>query len=83
MCVVLHNSHFGMELKIEKGVIPESKEWCGDFSGGPVVKNLLCNTRGAGSTLGPGTKIPHAVGQLILHTTTAEPVCSNEISCMM
>ena len=48
-----------------------------------MVKNLLCNTRGAGSILGPGTKIPHAVGQLILHTTTTEPVCSNEISCMM
>ena len=33
-----------------------------DFPGGPVVKNLLCNARDAGSIIGQGTKIPHAAG---------------------
>ena len=31
-----------------------------DFSGGPVVKTLLCNAGGAGLMPGQGTKIPHA-----------------------
>ena len=34
-----------------------------DFPGGPVVKNLPCNAEDAGSILGWGTKILHAVGQ--------------------
>ena len=36
----------------------------GDIPGGPVVKNLLCNTGDAGLIPGWGTKIPHAAGQL-------------------
>ena len=47
-----------------------------DFPGGPVVKNLPSNAGDAGSIPGRGTKIPHAVGQLSLHTATTEPVCS-------
>ena len=31
-----------------------------NFSGGPVVKILLCNARGTGLMPGQGTKIPHA-----------------------
>ena len=34
----------------------------GDFPGGPVVKTLCFQCRGAGSIPGRGTKIPHAVG---------------------
>ena len=32
-----------------------------DFPGGPVVKNLPCNTGNMGSIPGQGTKIPHAM----------------------
>ena len=34
----------------------------GDFPGGPVVKTLPSKAGGAGSILGQGTKIPHALG---------------------
>ena len=44
-----------------------------DFPGDPVVKNPPSNAGDAGSIPGWGTKIPHAVGQLSLHTTTTEP----------
>ena len=54
-----------------------------DFLGGPVVKNLPCNVGDMGSNPGRGTKIPHAVEQLSLHTTTTEPTRHNERSCMM
>ena len=37
-----------------------------DFPGGPVVKNLPSNAGDAGSIPGQETKIPHALGQLIL-----------------
>ena len=43
------------------------------FPGGPVVKNLLCSTGDAGLILGQGTKIPHAMEQVSLCATTAEP----------
>ena len=48
-----------------------------DFPGGPVVKNLPYNARGTGSIPGQGTKIPHAMGQLSLRTTTTELTCLN------
>ena len=48
------------------------KVQCWDFPGGPVVKNLPCNAGDAGSTPGPGTKIPCAMEQLC--ATTTEPV---------
>ena len=35
---------------------------CGDFSGGPVVKNPPFNAGDTGSIPGWGTKVPHAVG---------------------
>ena len=35
-----------------------------DFPGGPVVKNLPCNTKDMGSIPGKGTKTPHASEQL-------------------
>ena len=35
-----------------------------DFSGGPLVKNLLPNTGDVGSIPGQGTKIPQAIGLL-------------------
>ena len=48
-----------------------------DFPGGPVVKNPLSNAGDLGSIPGQGTKIPHAVGQLSLHTTTTDPTRLN------
>ena len=57
--------------------------WLGDFPGGPVVKNLPWNAGDIGSIPGQGTKIPHATKQLSLHTITREPVCHNEISCLL
>ena len=39
--------------------------------GGTAVKNLPCNARDAGSIPGLGTKIPHAVEQLSLSSTSA------------
>ena len=39
-----------------------------------MVKNLPANAGDTGLIPGPGTKIPHAVEQLNLCTTTTEPV---------
>ena len=39
----------------------------GNFSGGPVVRNLSSNAGDAGSTPSQGTKIPDATEQLSLH----------------
>ena len=47
-----------------------------DFIGGPVVKNLPSSAGDVGSIPGPGTKIPHAAGQLSPHAATTEPGCS-------
>ena len=55
----------------------------GDFPGDPMVTNLLCNTEDAGSILGQGTKIPHAVEQLSLHVTTRESMCCNKRTSML
>ena len=60
-----------------------SKPLFGDFLGGPVVNNLLSNAVDSGSTLGQGTKIPHAMGQISLNATTREkPTHCNERSRM-
>ena len=48
----------------------------GDFPGGPLVKNSPSNVEEVGSIPGQETKIPHAVGQLSLHTST-EPTHHN------
>ena len=45
----------------------------GDFTSGPVVKNLPSNAGDAGLIPGQGTKIPRAAGQLSLRATTTEP----------
>ena len=45
---------------------------CGDFPGGPVVKNLPTNAGEVGSIPGQGTKIPHAMEQLSLSVATTE-----------
>ena len=50
---------------------------CGrDFPGGPVVKNLPSNAGNTGLIPGWATKIPHAAGQLSLHTAATQPVPS-------
>jgi len=42
------------------------------YPGVPVVTNPPCNARDTGSIPGPGTKIPHAKGQLRPSTATTE-----------
>ena len=44
----------------------------GDFLGGPVVKNLPCNTGDTGSILGQETEIPQASEQISPRITTTE-----------
>ena len=58
--------------------VPQSR----DFPGGPVVKNPPSNAGNVGSIPGWGTKIPHAAGQLSLHTLerascNRDPACRN------
>ena len=51
-----------------------------DFPGSPVVKNPPCN---AGNVIpGQGSKIPYAMNQLSLRTTTSEFECHNGQSWM-
>ena len=50
----------------------DNKNSSGDFPGGPVVKNPPSNAGDVGSIPCRGTKIPHAMGQLIPRTTTTE-----------
>ena len=47
----------------------------GDFSGGPMVKHMPCNTGDVGTIPGQGTKI--------LYATTRESVCYNKRPYMM
>ena len=49
-----------------------------DFPGGPVVKNPPSNAGDTGVIPGRGTKIPHAVGQLSLHTRSRAQVPQRE-----
>ena len=51
-----------------------------EFPGGPVVKNLPCNAGDMGSVPGRGTQIPHAMGQLSLHTSRQNP-CATVKRC--
>ena len=55
-----------------------------DFPGGPVVKNPPSTAGDAGSISGQGTKIPHATGQLSLHTPQLLSLCAStrEPSCL-
>ena len=43
-----------------------------DFPGGPVVKNLSCNAGDMGWIPGWGTRTPHTMEQLNLHTINTE-----------
>ena len=53
----------------------------GNFPRGPVVKNTPSNAGDVGLIPGQGHKIPHALGQLNLCTTTREkPLCHKERS---
>ena len=53
-----------------------------DFPGSSVVKNSLGNVGDVGLIAAQGTKIPHALGQLSLLTTSRESVSLEERSCM-
>ena len=48
-----------------------------DFSRGPVVKSLPASIGDRGSTPGPGTKRPHATGQVGPRAITTQPVLSS------
>ena len=48
-----------------------------DFPGSPVVKNLPCNAGNVGLIPGQDSKIPYAMNQLSLRTTTSEFECHN------
>ena len=45
----------------------------GDFPRGPGVKNPACTGQDSDSIPGWGHKVPHAIRQLSLYTTTTEP----------
>ena len=62
----------GHSSELTKGDHHVTRGLGGDFPGGPVVKNMPCNAGDSSSTPDPGTKIPHAVGQLSLCTATTE-----------
>ena len=49
----------------------------GDFPGGPVVKNLLCNAGDTVSIPGQRIKIPHALEQLSPYTAAPKSMCHN------
>ena len=53
----------------------ERKRTPWDIPGSQVVKNPPANAEDVGLIPGPGTKIPHAMGQLSLCATTTEPTC--------
>ena len=54
------------------GILCSHKKNDRHFPGSPVVKNPPYNAGDAGLISDQGTKIPHATGQLSLHTTTTE-----------
>ena len=72
-----------------------SKDYAGDFPGGPVVKNLPCNAGDMCSIPSGETEIPHVSEQLNPHVKTTVPELSgagatareliyhNERFCMM
>ena len=49
-----------------------------DFPGGPAVENSPCNAKDSGSIPGQETKIPHALEQLSLRSTTMETSFSED-----
>ena len=53
----------------------------GDFVGGPVVKNLPCNSGDLSLIPGQGIKMPRAEEQLSPHVTSTEHATSRESKC--
>ena len=67
-----------------------AKKICGDFPGGPVVKNPPCHEEDVGSIPDQETKSPHAAGQLspcipqLLNQHALEPESHNwKASCVL
>ena len=52
--------------------------WHWDFTGGPVAENPPSNAEDVGLIPGPGTKIPHAPGQLSLCDKMKDPKHHNK-----
>jgi len=69
-------AHSKVILQVER---KKTQDWLRDFLSDPVVKNLISNAGHKGSILSQGTRIPHALGQLSLHTTTTKPTYLNKI----
>ena len=55
---------------------------CRDFPGGPVVKTLPFNARGAGLIPGLGAKIPHALGPKSQKTYNRSNIVANSIKTL-
>ena len=65
-------------------IIKSSYHIFGDFLGGPVVKNLPCNSGDVSSIPGWGTKIPHAAEHLRSNTVKINKYIFKKLSsfCM-
>ena len=50
----------------------------GNFPGGPVVENPLCDAQDTGLIPGRETRIPHTMEQLSLNATMRDPACCHE-----
>ena len=62
-------------INVYNGILlSHKKEWNWDFHGASVVKNQSSNAEDASLIPGPGTKLPHALGQLSPHAATTEPM---------
>ena len=64
------------QLALEVGM-EENKIKVGDFSSGPMVKNLPSNAGDVSLTLGQGAEIPYANAQPNLSAPTTEPARRN------
>ena len=70
-------AHSKIVLEVERR--KQTQDWLRDFLGGPVVKNSISNAGHEGLIPSQGTRIPHAMGQISLHTTTTKPTYLNKI----
>ena len=68
------------------GVFKKNKDitlvYCGDFSGGPVVKTLPFNTGSVGLIPHQGTKIPHASWPKNQNMNNRSNVVTNSLSTL-
>ena len=62
--------------KMKNGHSSKKKKKKNHFPDDPVVKGPPASAAHTGLIPGPGTKSPHAVGQLSLSATTTEPMHS-------